>query len=117
MATSLMRPKEPKTEIDKTLTLDGYAADAKVVGDKMASRIGIAKNIGYCHQTGTCNCDLSEFESGYYLLIAPRSSYVSAFQLNSDSVVCPDSSVTVSGRNFTIKNLQWYTSVYAIKII
>ncbi len=37
MATSLMRPKEPKTEIDKTLTLDGYAADAKAVGDRMAT--------------------------------------------------------------------------------
>ena len=37
MAASLMRPKEPKTEIDKTLTLDGYAADAKVVGDRMAA--------------------------------------------------------------------------------
>lgn len=39
MAASLMRPKEPKTEIDKTLTLDGYAADAAVVGIKLASKL------------------------------------------------------------------------------
>lgn len=37
MAASLMRPKEPKTEIDKTLTLDGYAADAKSVGDELTT--------------------------------------------------------------------------------
>ena len=39
MATSLMRPKEPKIEIDKTLTLDGYAADASAVGIKLASKL------------------------------------------------------------------------------
>lgn len=39
MAASLMRPKEPKIEIDKTLTLDGYAADAAVVGIKLASKL------------------------------------------------------------------------------
>lgn len=38
MAASLMRPKEPKIEIDKTLTMDGYAADAKVVGDALNNK-------------------------------------------------------------------------------
>lgn len=37
MATSLMRPKEPKIEIDKTLTQEGVAADAKAVGDALTT--------------------------------------------------------------------------------
>ena len=39
MAVSLMSPKEPKVEIDKTLTKDGCAADAAIVGEKLANKI------------------------------------------------------------------------------
>ena len=123
MAASLMRPKEPKTEIDKTLTQESVAADAKAVGDAVAdiktdisSKINLAESIGYCHQTGTCNCDLSELENGNYLLIAPRSSFISAFVVQTSGVVCSNSNISVSGKTLTVKNLQWYTAVYAIKI-
>ena len=123
MAASLMRPKEPKTEIDTTLTQDGVAADAKVVGDAVAdirtdvsSKINLAENIGYRHKTGTCDCDLSKLKEGEYLLIAPRSSFVSAFKVETGGVVCHDSNMSVSGKTLTIKNLQWYTSVHAVKI-
>ena len=52
MAASLMRPKEPKTEIDKTLTLDGYAADAKVVGEAVGNKANKSNSV-YCNDRGT----------------------------------------------------------------
>ena len=51
MAASLMRPKEPKTEIDKTLTLDGCAADAKAVGDVVGSKADKSNSV-YCNDIG-----------------------------------------------------------------
>ena len=53
MAASLMRPKEPKTEIDKTLTLDGYAADAKVVGDALNSKADKSNAVCCVDMSGT----------------------------------------------------------------
>lgn len=79
-------------------------------------KINLAENIGYCHQTDVCNCDLSNLEDGYYLLIAPRSSFVSGFSKNTNGVSFSNDNMSISGETLIIKNLQWYTSVFAIKI-
>lgn len=110
---------------DTTLTQEGVAADAKSVGEavknvrtEVSKKINRAENIGYCHQTGTCNCNLSELEAGDYLLIAPRSSFVSAFYITENGgIVVSNDNISASGNTLTVKNLQWYTSVYAIKIV
>ena len=112
------------TQIDTTLTKDGYAADAKAAGDavknvrtEVSQKINFAVNIGYCYQEGTANCDLSDLEAGNYLLIAPRSSFVSGFLKGTDgSVIVNNDNMSVSGEILTVKNLQWYTNVYAVKI-
>lgn len=108
---------------DKTLTQEGVAADAKAVGNSVeniktdvSSKINLAENIGYCHQTNTCNCDLSGLENGDYLLIATRSGFISSFVVQDSGVTAYGSNFSVSGKTLTIKNLQWYTAVYAIKI-
>ena len=82
----------------------------------ISSKINLAESIGYCHQTGTCDCDLSKLENGNYLLIAPRSSFISTFVIQTSDVSCFNSNISVSGKTLTVKNLQWYTAVYAIKI-
>ena len=99
------------------------AADAKAVGDAVknvqtdvSKKLNYDENIGYCHKTGTCDCDLSALEDGDYLLIAPRSSFVSVFSKSTSGVVFNNGNMSVSGKTLTIKNLQWYTSVHAIKI-
>ena len=84
----------------------------------ISSKINLAESIGYCHQTGTCNCNLSGLEEGNYLLIAPRSSFVSAFYITENGgIVVGDGNISASGNTLTVKNLQWYTTVYAIKIV
>ena len=121
MGTSLVSSNPP---LDTTLTKSGQAADAKAVGDavknvrtELSQKINFAVNIGYCHQVGTANCDLSKLENGNYLLIAPRSSFVSGFLKNTDgSVVVSNDNMSVSGEILTVKNLQWYTNVFAVKI-
>lgn len=113
------------TTPDKTLTQEGVAADAKAAGDAVknvragvSQKINLAENIGYCHQTGTCNCNLSGLEEGNYLLIAPRSSLVSAFYITENGgIVVSNDNISASGNTLTVKNLQWYTTVYAIKIV
>ena len=109
---------------DTTLTQEGVAADAKAVGDAVknvqtdvSKKLNHAGNIGYCHQTGTANCDLSDLEVGNYLIIAPRSSFISAFNKTTSGVTFRNDNMSVSGNTLTIKNLQWYTSVYVIKIV
>lgn len=99
------------------------AADANAVGkantnirNDIAHKIDIAKDIGYTVQASTVECDLANFQNGSYLLIAPRSSLVSAFFKESGNVICFDSNVEASGEKITVKNLQWYTTVYVIKI-
>ena len=99
------------------------AADAKAVGDSVAniktdvsSKINLAENIGYCHQTSTCDCDLSGLENGDYLLIATRSGFISSFVVRDSNVTAYDSNLSTNGKILTVKNLQWYTSVHAIKI-
>lgn len=110
---------------DTTLSVEGVAADAKAVGDavkniqtEVSRKINRAESIGYCHQTGTCNCNLSGLEEGNYLLIAPRSSLVSAFYITENGgIVVSNDNISASGNTLTVKNLQWYTTVYAIKIV
>ena len=109
---------------DTTLTQEGIAADAKAVGDAVknvqtdvSKKLNRARYIGYGHQTGTVDCDLSDLEDGNYLIIAPRSSFVSAFNKATSGVTFKNDNMIVSGNTLTIKNLQWYTTVYAIKII
>lgn len=108
---------------DTTLTQEGVAADAKAVGDAVAdiktdisSKINLAENIGYCHQAGTCDCDLSNLENGEYLLIATRSGFISSFVVQDRGVTAYGSNLSTNGKILTVKNLQWYTSIQAIKI-
>ena len=114
----------PAPMTDATLTQEGVSADAKAVGDavknvqtEVSQKINFAVVIGYCHEEETANCDLSDLEAGNYLLIAPRSSFVSGFLKNTDgSVVVSNDNMSVSGEILTVKNLQWYTNVFAVKI-
>lgn len=122
MSGAVNNPYKQETP-DKTLTKEGVAADAKMVGDavkniqtEVSRKINLAESIGYCHQAATCDCDLSGLKEGDYLLIAPRSSFVSAFYKSTDNVFFNNDNMSVSGKTLTIKNLQWYTTVYAIKI-
>ena len=109
---------------DTTLSVEGVAADAKSVGDAVknvrtdvSQKINLAENIGYCHETSICNCNLSGLKTGEYLLIAPRSSFVSAFSIDGNgNIVVSNDNMSASGKTLTVKKLQWYTNVFAVKI-
>ena len=114
----------PAPLTDATLTQEGCPADAKAVGvaetnirNDIANKIDIAKSIGYSYQEETYKCDLARLQNGSYLLIAPRSSFVSAFEKKNETIICFDTNIEVAGTKITIKNLkQWHTTVFAIKI-
>ena len=104
------------TQPDKTLTKEGVAADAKVVGDALNKKLGVGKAIGVTGESGTCDIDLESLETGQYLLIAPRASKISAVQVSDDEVIYIDGSITGTGKKLKWNINQWYTVAYAIKI-
>lgn len=101
---------------DTTLTKEGVAADAKVVGDALNRKLSVGTNVGYSAESNSCDIDLSSLENGEYLLLAPRSSKISAILVETNGCSYYDSSITGTGKNLKWAVNQWYTSVYAIKI-
>lgn len=101
---------------DKTLSIEGIAADAKAVGDALNRKLSVGTNVGYSAESNSCDIDLSSLEPGEYLLLASRSSKISAIQVTGNNCIYSDSSITGTGKNLKWVVNQWYTTVYAIKI-
>lgn len=112
-------------DVDRTLTQDGMAADAKAVGDVVTNirndvenKVDSAIGIAFSGTGTTCEYDLTNIQPGNYLLIAATSSFVTSFAVANDhSAICYDSNIEKSGTKIEIKNLRPYTTVYVIKIL
>ena len=69
MAASLMRPKEPKIEIDKTLTQDGVAADAKVVGNALNNKNALIQEDNYTNRTDSNGNTYTNLSTNKYVIL------------------------------------------------
>lgn len=102
---------------DKTLSVEGQAADAKAVGDTLRKKVSLAQSVGYSDKSGSCTLNLEGLEAGSYLLIAPRASVITAVLVRDNDCVYADSRLSGTGKNLTMTGLQWYTTVLALKIM
>lgn len=102
---------------DKTLSIEGVAADAKSVGDALREKVSLAQSVGYSDKSGSCTLNLEGLEAGSYLLIAPRASVVTSILVRDSDCVYNDSRLSGTGKNLTMTGLQWYTTVLALKIM
>lgn len=113
------------TQIDTTLTKDGYAADAKVTGNKIkeaSNSIGVlhGKIIGQTRESSSCTYDMSAEQQGVYMTIMLRSNYFNVFAVKSDGSLefLSDSvkNITINGSVVTFKSTAWYEIVYLFKL-
>lgn len=105
---------------DTTLTQEGVAADAKVVGDELSTRT--VKYLGSVVDTGeanNCTYDMSGKPSGLYMICFFRSSKFYALFMKNDGVLewtADTSNMTITGNKVTFKNLNWYDSGYLFRL-
>ena len=113
------------TQIDTTLTKDGYAADAKVTGDKIeeaSNSIGVlhGKIIGQTYKSSSCTYDMSAERPGVYMTIMLRSNYFNVLAVKSDGTLefLSDSikNIAINGTVVTFKSVTWYEIVYLFKL-
>ena len=105
---------------DKTLSVEGVAADAKAVGDELSTRT--VKYLGSVVDTGETNSatyDMSGKPSGLYMVCFFRSSKFFALFMRDDGVLewtADSNAMTITGNKVTFKNLNWYDSGYLFRL-
>ena len=113
------------TQIDTTLTKDGYAADAKVTGDKIketSNSIGVLRGKVIClgGESTTCTYDMSGEQEGIYMTIMLRSNYFNVFAVKSDGTLefLSDGvkNISINGTVITFKSATWYEVIYLFKL-
>lgn len=108
------------TPPDKTLSVEGVAADAKAVGDELSTRT--VKYLGSVVDTGETNSatyDMSGKPGGLYMVCFFRSSKFFALFMRDDGVLewtADSNAMTITGSKVTFKNLNWYDSGYLFRL-
>lgn len=105
---------------DKTLSIEGVAADSKAVGDALAPittrYIGY---IGYTGQTSDITYDMSGKSVGLYMACFYRSNRIYLLFMNSDNTLeLPEGSdyMSIDGNKVTFKKLAWFDSGHLLRL-
>lgn len=104
---------------DKTLTQEGVAADAKAVGDEMASiTIRYIGYIGYTGEAGSITYDMSGKTTGLYMACFHRSNRIFLLFMENNTLEPTESSdyMSITGAKVTFQKLSWYDSGYLFKL-
>lgn len=99
---------------DTTLTQEGVAADAKVVGDELSTRT--VKYFGRIADTGETNSatyDMNGKPGGLYMVCFFRSNKIFILFMKNDNALewtGDSNAMTITGTKVTFKDLNWYDS-------
>lgn len=113
------------TQIDTTLTKEGYAADSKITGDKIkeiSNSIGVlhGKIIAQSGESNNCSYDMSGEPAGIYMTIMLRSNYFNVLVVKSDGALeyLSDGvkTIDINGTVVTFKGISWYEIVYLFRL-
>lgn len=99
-------------DVDKTLTQDGVAADAKAIGKELSART--VKYFGAAGDTGESNSatyDMSGKPFGLYMICFFRSNKIFILFMKDDGTLewtADSNAMTITGSKVTFQNLNWY---------
>ena len=105
---------------DKTLSVEGVAADAKAVGDELSTRT--VKYLGSVVDTGETNSatyDMSGKPGGLYMVCFFRSNLVFILFLRDDGTLewtADSNAMTITGSKVAFKKLNWYDIGYLFRL-
>ena len=111
----------PDMQIDKTLSIEGVAADAKAVGDALSARtIMYAGLIGNTGETDSVTYDMSGKPGGLYMACFFRSNKIYILYMKDDNMLewtSDTNAMTITGNKVTFKDLSWYDSGNLFKLL
>lgn len=108
------------TQIDTTLTKEGYAADAKAVGDELYTRtfkhFGVT---GYNDKSNSVTYDMSGKPVGLYMVCFFRSNKIFLLFMKDDGTLewtADSNDMTITDSKVTFNNLSWYDTGRLFKL-
>lgn len=108
------------TPPDKTLSVEGVAADAKAVGDELSTRtVKYLGRIADSGETNSATFDMSGKPSGLYMVCFFRSNKFFALFMKDDGALewtSDTNAMTITGSKVTFEDLSWYDSGHLFRL-
>lgn len=108
------------TPPDKTLSIEGVAADAKAVGDALDLKQPKCIKVGSTGGGKSVSVNMSTFPKGQYLAIAPVSNFIAGFVYGGMNIMSKSENIGWSNVGsdtiLNVSGLQPYSNVYLMQI-